>query len=74
LYTNQQNFVLHPYQIIEKKISKGSFLSPIPIENCTPTNKILRCLNDSLHTEFSKAAYAENLVKIASELSVLEPI
>ena len=27
-----------------------------------------------LHTDFSKEAYAENLAKIASELSVLEPI
>ena len=27
-----------------------------------------------LHTDQSKEAYAENLVKIASELSVLEPI
>ena len=27
-----------------------------------------------LHTVFSKEAYAENLAKIASELSVLQPI
>jgi hypothetical protein len=27
-----------------------------------------------LHTDFPKEAYAENLAKIASELSVLEPI
>ena len=27
-----------------------------------------------LHTDLSKEAYAENLAKIASELSVLEPI
>ena len=27
-----------------------------------------------LHTDFSKEAYAENLAKNASELSVLEPI
>ena len=27
-----------------------------------------------LHTDFSKEAYAENLAKIASELSVLQPI
>ena len=27
-----------------------------------------------LHTDFSNEAYAENLAKIASELSVLEPI
>ena len=27
-----------------------------------------------LHTDFSKEAYAENLAKIASELSILEPI
>ena len=27
-----------------------------------------------LHTDKSKEAYAENLAKIASELSVLEPI
>jgi hypothetical protein len=26
-----------------------------------------------LHTGFSKEAYAENLAKIASELSILEP-
>ena len=28
----------------------------------------------SLHTDLSKEAYAENLAKIASELSILEPI
>ena len=28
----------------------------------------------SLHTDLSKEAYAENLAKIASELSFLEPI
>ena len=27
-----------------------------------------------LHTDFSKEAYAENLAKIASELSILEAI
>ena len=27
------------------QFSEGSFLCPIPIENCTPLNKILSCLN-----------------------------
>ena len=34
---------------------------------------ILSCLNIGF-TDFSKEAYAENLAKIASELSILEPI
>ena len=36
--------------------------------------KIFELPQYRLHTNFSKEAYAEKLAKIASELSILEPI
>ena len=61
-------------------IVDGSFFSSeengVPIEPGTQIDQPLPKMlpQYKLHTDFSKEADAENLAKIASELSILEPI
>ena len=52
----------------------GSFLCPICDKNGTYMIEFCAASIYRLYTDFSKEAYAENLAKIASKLSVLEPI
>ena len=42
------------------QFSEGSFLCPIPIENCTPLKKILRCLNIGFILTFLKKLMLRN--------------
>ena len=49
------------------------FLCPISGKKCTPLKKKIVLPKYSLLTDFSKDIDAENLVKIASELSFLDP-
>ena len=52
----------------------GKFFVPYPDRKLYAPPKFFMLPQYSLHTDQSKEAYAENLVKIASELSILEPI
>ena len=47
---------------------------PDPDRKLYTPQKNFELLQYRLHTDFSKEAYAENLAKIATELSVLQPI
>ena len=47
---------------------------PNPDQKLYAPQKIFELSQYRLHTDFSKEVYAEKLAKIASELSVLEPI
>ena len=47
---------------------------PNPDQNLYAPQRYFELPQYRLYTDFSKEAYAENLAKIALELSVLEPI
>ena len=55
-------------------IQQGVFFVPDPDQKLYAPQKNFGLPQYRLHTDFSKEVYAENLAKIASELSVLEPI
>ena len=56
------------------QFSEGKFFVPNPDRKLYAPQKIFELPQYRLHTDFSKEAYAEKLAKIASELSVLQPI
>ena len=52
----------------------GKFFVPNPDQKLYAPQKFFELPQYRLHTDKSKENYAENLAKIASELSILEPI
>ena len=61
-------------QSVLEPILWGKFFVPNLWQILYIPQKIFVLPQYSLHTDLSKEAYAENLAKIASELSILEPI
>ena len=59
---------------ILQPIFRGKFFVPNPDRKLYAPQKNFELPQYRLHTDFSKEAYAENLAKIASELSILEAI